>query len=131
MKQRLANTTIIPRITSTERECLAYERPSRMPRNIVGRARRASGNISDGRIISRLASTARNETAFAAKHQPTPTAAITTPPSAGPTMRPRLNSVELSATAFGSSSRPTIWNVMLCRAGASRTSAVPVSAAMT
>jgi hypothetical protein len=41
------------------------------------------GNISDGRISSRLASTARKLTAFAAKHQPTPTAAITMPPSAG------------------------------------------------
>jgi len=106
LKQRLANTTIIPRITSTPRECFANERPSRMPRIIVGRARRASGNISEGRIITRLVRTARNDTAFAAKHQPTPTAAITRPPIAGPTTRPRLKIVELSATAFESSSRP-------------------------
>ena len=67
---------------------------------------------------------------FAAKHQPTPTAAITTPPSAGPAIRAMLKSVEFSATAFGSSVRPTIWKVRLWRAGASSTSAVPVSAAI-
>ena len=44
-----------------------------------------------------------------AKHQPTPAAATTTPPTAGPTTRAALNRLELSATAFGSSSRPTIW----------------------
>ena len=102
-----------------------------MPRRIVGRRRRSSGNISDGRISNRLASTARKLTAFDAKHQPTPTAAITMPPSAGPAMRAMLKRLELSATAFGSSSRPTIWNVRDWRAGASSTSAVPISAAIT
>jgi hypothetical protein len=49
---------------------------------------------------------------------------MTTPPSAGPAMRAMLNRLELSAIAFGSSSRPTIWNVSDWRAGASSTSAV-------
>ena len=74
--------------------------------------------------------TARKLTALAAKHHPTPTAAMTTPPSAGPAMRAMLNRLELSAIAFGSSSRPTIRNVSDWRAGASSTSAVPLRAAI-
>jgi hypothetical protein len=35
----------------------------------------------------------------------------------------------LSATAFGSSRGPTIWNVSDCRPGASKASAIPPSAA--
>jgi len=42
------------------------------------------------RIISRLAITARNETALTAKHHPSPTAATSTPATAGPTIRPLL-----------------------------------------
>ena len=56
-----------------------------------------------------------------AKHQPTPTAAITTPASAGPRIRAVLNRLELSAIAFGSSSRPTSWIVRFWRAGRSNT----------
>ena len=48
-----------------------------------------------------------------------------TPAIAGPMMRAPLKRPVLSATAFGSSSRPTIWNVSDCRPGASRTSALP------
>ena len=48
---------------------------------------------------------------------------------AGPTTRAALNRLELSATAFGSSSRPTISKVSAWRAGASSTSTVPRSAA--
>ena len=65
-----------------------------------------------------------------AKHQPVPTTAITTPAIAGPKMRARLKRLELSATAFGNSSLPTIWNVRFWRDGASNTIAVPVSAAI-
>ena len=56
---------------------------------------------------SNAASTARNEPALIAKHQPEPTTAISTPPTAGPTTRPALKSDEFSAIAFGSSLRPT------------------------
>ena len=65
-----------------------------------------------------------------AKHQPAPTAAIRTPANAGPKIRAMLKRLELSATAFGSSSRPTIWKVRFWRDGASKTSAVPVKAAI-
>ena len=81
-------------------------------------------------MARRPASTARKLTVLIAKHQPAPTAAISTPARAGPKIRAVLNRLELSATAFGSSSRPTIWNVRFCREGASNTSAVPVSAAI-
>ena len=89
-----------------------------------------SGNSSPTRITSRLASTARKLIELIAKHQPDPTAAISTPASAGPKIRAVLKRLELSAIAFGSSSRPTIWNVRFCRDGASKTRAVPVSAAI-
>ena len=46
-------------------------------------------------------------------------------------MRAVLKRLELSAIAFGSSARPTIWNVRFWRDGASKTSAVPVSTAIT
>ena len=86
---------------------------------------------SDCRISSSPASTARNVAALIAKHQPMPTAAISTPPIAGPTIRPALNRDELSATAFGSSSRPTSWKVSAWRFGASKTSAAPPRKAST
>ena len=63
-----------------------------------------------------------------AKQAPTPTAATITPPAAGPTTRAALKRLELSAIALGSSSRPTIWNVSACRAGASSTRTMPRSA---
>ena len=66
-----------------------------------------------------------------AKHQPTPNAAISTPPSAGPITRPALKSDELSAIAFGSSSRPTSRKVKAWRFGASKTSAAPPQNAST
>ena len=57
---------------------------------------------------SRLASTARKLTAFATKQKPSPIAAITMPPSAGPNTRDALKRLELSAIAFGSSAgRPS------------------------
>ena len=42
----------------------------------------------------------------------------------GPTTREALKRLAFSATAFGSSSRPTIWKVSAWRPGASKTSAV-------
>jgi hypothetical protein len=54
---------------------------------------------------------------------------MTTPAMAGPTMREPLKSPELSATAFGSSRGPTIWNVSDWRPGASNARAMPPSAA--
>ena len=45
-------------------------------------------------------------------------------------MRAVLKRLELSAIAFGSSSRPTSWNVRFWRDGRSKTSAMPVSAAI-
>ena len=75
--------------------------------------------------------TARKLTAFTTKQRPVPTAAITRPAIAGPMTREPLKSPELSATAFGSSRGPTIWNVSDCRPGASNASAMPPSAAST
>ena len=56
---------------------------------------------------------ALNTALFNASRITGPAAAMTTPASAGPKMRAVLNRLEFSATAFGSSSRPTIWNVRL------------------
>ena len=66
-----------------------------------------------------------------AKQAPTPAVAITTPPIAGPITREPLKRLAFRATAFGSSSRPTNWNVRACRLGASKTAAVPPSRART
>ena len=130
LKQIEAKTTIIASTTFTVRERHAYTKPSRVPFHIVGRLRSASGKSSPVRIRTSPASTARKLNALIAKHQPAPTAAIRMPASAGPKMRAVLNMLELSATAFGSSSRPTSWNVRFWRDGASNTSAVPVAAAI-
>ena len=54
-----------------------------------------------------------------AKHQASPTAAIITPATDGPTTRARLNMIELSATALCRSSRPTISTVKDWRVGTS------------
>src|ERR1700756_754750 len=51
--------------------------------------------------------TPKNDTAFHTKAVATPAAAITTPASAGPTARARLNSIPLSADAGASSSLGT------------------------
>ncbi len=66
------------------------------------------GTSSSRRIISSPASTARKVTVLIAKQTPTPKAAIRTPAKAGPTTREALKRLAFSATAFGSSSRPTI-----------------------
>ena len=80
-----------------------------MPRRIVGiTSGRRTGNSFFSSISSRLASTARKLTAFATKQKPSPIAAITRPPSAGPITREALKRLELSAIAFGSSAGPTI-----------------------
>ncbi len=50
-----------------------------------------------------------------------------TPATAGPTMRARLNVIELSATAFGSWSRPTISITNDCRTGVSSADTQPSS----
>ena len=101
-----------------------------MPRQKVGWRRSSSGYSSDLRIASNPASTATKLTVLIANAQPAPHAAMMSPASAGPKMRAVLNRLELSAIAFGSSSRPTIWKVRFWRDGASKTSAVPESAAI-
>ena len=52
--------------------------------------------------------TARKLRALIAKAAATPTSPIVRPATAGPMIRAPLNIAELSATAFGMSSRPTI-----------------------
>ena len=51
-----------------------------------------------------------------------PEAASTTPPMAGPTIRALVPTLELRATAFVRSSRPTVRNTSVCLAGALRAS---------
>ncbi len=82
--------------------------------------------------MRRLASatkTARKLKAFRTKQIPVPAAAITSPAIAGPITREPLKRPALSATAFGSEWRPTIWNVSDCLPGASNASVMPPSAA--
>ena len=104
-----------------------------MPRIIVGGSIAAldAARAPPAASASRPARTARKLTALIAKQTPTPQAAITTPASAGPTTREALKRLAFSATAFGSSSRPTIWKVSAWRPGASKTIAVLESAAST
>jgi hypothetical protein len=65
------------------------------------------------------------------KHQPSPTAATSSPATAGPTTRAPLNIEELSAMALTRSSRPTISTTNDCRAGMSNALVTPSSAAIT
>src|SRR5262249_18344169 len=80
---------------------------------------------------TRLARTARKLTALRAKQTPTLDTAMTTPATDGPTTRAALKSAAFSATAFGSSSRPTIWKVSDWRPGLSKTIAAPLRNAST
>ena len=57
--------------------------------------------------IARLINEARKLTAFSPKHQPTPHAAMITPPTPGPMMRAPLNTEEFRLMALCSSSRGT------------------------
>ena len=80
-------------------------------------------------MSSSAAMTARNDAAFSRKHSPTPTLAMSTPPSAGPRMRDELMTTPFRPTALARSSGPTISYTKLCWDGMPRASAVPVSAA--
>ena len=73
--------------------------------------------------------TARKLSELIRKHRPTPATAMSTPASAGPTMREALNRLEFNAIALGSSSRPTIWMVNDCRAGVSKMVTMPLTPA--
>ncbi len=75
--------------------------------------------------------TAANEPAFARNAQPVPTLAITSPATAGPTMRAALNDVEFNATAFDSSASETRSETNVCRAGASNAVTHPSRSANT
>ena len=61
-----------------------------------------------------------NEAAFNRNTHPEPTAAISTPASAGPIMRAALNEVELRPTAFDKSSSPTNSETKVWFAGESK-----------
>src|SRR5882724_7775325 len=61
--------------------------------------------------------TPKNDAAFNRKVVPDPTAATTTPPSAGPTARATLNPAEFNATADACCSRGTNSGVIACQAG--------------
>src|SRR4029453_13484122 len=79
---------------------------------------RSTGTSSWVRVSARLVSTARKLTVLSAKQTATPKAATITPAAAGPTTREALKRLALSAPAFGSSSRPTIWKGGRGRGGA-------------
>jgi hypothetical protein len=85
------------------------------------------------RMASRPPMTARNDRPLKKKHQPSPTVASSSPPSAGPMMRAPLNIIELRAMALVRSSRPTISTVKAWRAGASKalTKPSPTASRMT
>src|SRR5712671_3038708 len=61
--------------------------------------------------------TPKNDAAFSRNVVPEPTAATTTPPSAGPTARATLNPAEFKATADACCSRRTNSGVIACHAG--------------
>ena len=67
-----------------------------------------AGCSSDGRISFRLISTAPKDAALTRKAAGVPTALMTRPATAGPTILARLNTALFSAIAFGMPSRPTI-----------------------
>jgi hypothetical protein len=132
LNAKVVTASTVTSTTATGRVRRTNRTASRTPRTRPGASpSRSSGKSSAGRIRSSETRTARKLAAFTAKQIPTPTHATRTPPSAGPTTRAALKSVELSATAFASSSRPTIWNVSACRPGLSRTRTIPRSAVRT
>ena len=78
------------------------------------------------RIMRSDAITATYETASIAKHHASPTAAITRPATAGPTIRLPLTMDEFSAMAFGKSARSsTICTTNAWRAGVSNALITP------
>ena len=58
-------------------------------------------------MMERAMITAMNEMPFTRKQKAAPHKAKTSPPSAGPITRARLNCIEFMAMAFGTSSRRT------------------------
>ena len=89
-----------------------------------GASRRA---VTRSRIVRSPAITATKLTPFRMKHQPSPTVATRTPATAGPRIRAMLKIDELSAMAFGRSSRLTISTRKACRAGMSNALTIPRS----
>ena len=83
----------------------AQATPSRIPATTRVSRLLTTGVSSSTRISLSAISTARKLTAFTTKQNPTPATAIVIPASAGPITREALKRPELSATAFGSSSR--------------------------
>ena len=84
----------------------------------MGRWNRCSSAL---RIIASAITTAKYDTALPKNTHSTPTYLIRSPPSAGPVMRAEFSTALLSATAFGSFSRPTISSTNAWRAGSSTT----------
>src|SRR3546814_11371270 len=72
-------------------------------------------------------STAAYEPALTTNSQPSPIAAISTPATAGPSIRAALKEAEFSATAFARSSSLTRSDTNACRAGASNAVTQPTN----
>ena len=102
---------------------LAYRRPSAISSRIDARASRA-GRPGDSSLAS-VTITARKLALFTKNAGTTPKRPITTPATAGPTMRAALNAAEFSATALATSSLPTRSITYDWRAGWSKTLAKP------
>ena len=79
--------------------------------------------------MNREASTARNDTAFRAKHMASPSQATKTPPRAAPKTRAMLSDTEFKVTALEISSGGTSSAMKLCRAGLSNTLTQPSASA--
>ena len=75
--------------------------------------------------------TAMKLTPLRRKHQPSPTAATSTPATAGPMIRAPFIIEELSAIAFMRSSRPTISTTNAWRIGTSKALMAPSNVAKT
>ena len=113
------------------------ERTGAKPATYLNPAARASitgttvGGVAVGLTVMATSDpmTAAYDTVSRAKHQPSPTAAMSRPPIAGPIMRLPLTSDELSAMALGRSARSsTIWTTNDWRAGVSNALTTPCSA---
>ena len=98
-----------------------------MPSRICPRARRARGA---GRNLAASISTiaqiiAANVRVLIMKTHPVPTAATSTPATAGPINRAELNDVEFRATALDTWVSGTISETNVCRTGASNVATIP------
>jgi hypothetical protein len=118
-----ATTAIVTIAAQQEGSCLAALKPSLSEDIRLVRVPLGGLNFTNNSATT----TARNDAALATNATGYPNAATVTPASAGPTMRPRFHSAELSEVAARNSSLGTRSGRMACWNGPIKAEADPCS----